>query len=153
MSRINFFTKVLGSSHSSGRDLFGVVDLWHFLDPGQLGRWRPRRQLPLGLLRHTLLELDEDLLKVNTQAFKVSNLLNKVGRKFHLWQVDGALFEHRNGCPDARLGFSSLAKCRFSSRLLEVGFGNWPVKKRQCKTMLNLVSNEKFGINYASAGA
>ena len=116
--------KDLGISNCGGRDRFGIVNLGHLLYPSQFGRWRPCRQLPFGLLRHTLFELDEDFLKVNSQAFQVGNLLNKVGRELHLGEVDSALLQHRDGRLDARLRIADLAKSRLSTRLLEVRFSN-----------------------------
>merc|ERR1719239_76682 len=87
----------LGNANSCGRDGFGIINLWRLLNPSQFGRWRPRRQLPLGMLGHALLELHKNFFKVNTQTFKVSNLFNKVGRKLHLGQVNSARLEHCNG--------------------------------------------------------
>ena len=116
--------KDLGISNCGGRDRFGIVNLGRLLHPSQFGRWRPRRQLPLGLFRHTLLELDEDFFKVDAQAFKVGNLLDKVGRELHLGEVDSALLQHRDGRLDARLGIANLAKSCLGTRLLEVRFSN-----------------------------
>merc|ERR1719239_352566 len=123
---INLSSQDLSNPNCGGRDRLCFINLWCLFNSSQLRRWRSCRQLPLGVLSNTLLELNKDLLKVNAKAFKVSNLFHKVGRKLHLGEVDCALLKHRDGCLDAAFRITNLAKSCLSTGLLEVSLSNRP---------------------------
>merc|ERR1719239_1684444 len=131
MSQDKLIQQDLSNPNCRGRDRLCFINLWCLFNSSQLCRWRACRQLPLGMLSNTLLELHKDLLKVNAKAFKVSNLFHKVGRKLHLREVDCALFKNRYGCLDATLRITNLAKSCLSTRLLEVSLSNRPRVRRQ----------------------